>query len=148
MGHVAAPDLPWRGTGSAHPGVWMGMWRSRTRPWGLGLRLLALSAPSRDTWRRRTLPRAESGSNETSLLRIGVSTSWRSNPHRRPTRSQGTRPNSTSKHFFKSHTWNNATSKAEYTNTQQGLPIIGYTLVHLTRYARLLAEGFVLPKSS
>jgi len=32
---------------------------------------------------------------------------------------------------------NNATSKAEYTNTQQGLPVNGYTLVHLTRYARL-----------
>ena len=27
---------------------------------------------------------------------------------------------------------NNATSKAEYTNTQQGLPVNGYTLVHLT----------------
>ena len=25
---------------------------------------------------------------------------------------------------------NSATRKAEYTNTQQGLPIIGYTLVH------------------
>ena len=25
---------------------------------------------------------------------------------------------------------NKATSKAEYTNTQQGFPVIGYTLVH------------------
>ena len=32
---------------------------------------------------------------------------------------------------------NKATSKAEYTNTQQGLPIDGYNLVHLTRHARL-----------
>jgi hypothetical protein len=28
-------------------------------------------------------------------------------------------------------------AKAEYSNTQQGLPICGYTLVHLTRHARL-----------
>ena len=27
---------------------------------------------------------------------------------------------------------NDATSKAEYTNTQQGLSVNGYTLVHLT----------------
>jgi len=32
---------------------------------------------------------------------------------------------------------NKATSKAEYTNTQQDLPVNGYNLVHLTRYARL-----------
>ena len=32
---------------------------------------------------------------------------------------------------------NKATSKAEYTNTQQGLPVNGYNLVHLTRHARL-----------
>ena len=32
---------------------------------------------------------------------------------------------------------NNATSKAEYSNIQQGLPVNGYTLVHLTRHARL-----------
>ena len=32
---------------------------------------------------------------------------------------------------------NKATSKAEYTNTQQDLPINGYNLVHLTRHARL-----------
>ena len=30
-----------------------------------------------------------------------------------------------------------ATSKAEYTNTRQGLPVNGYNLVHLTRHARL-----------
>jgi hypothetical protein len=32
---------------------------------------------------------------------------------------------------------NKATSKAEYTNTQQDLPVNGYNLVHLTRHARL-----------
>ena len=32
---------------------------------------------------------------------------------------------------------NKATSKVEYTNTQQDLPINGYNLVHLTRHARL-----------
>ena len=32
---------------------------------------------------------------------------------------------------------NNATSKAEYTNTQQGLPVNRYNIVHLTRHARL-----------
>ena len=32
---------------------------------------------------------------------------------------------------------NKATSKAEYTNTQQDLPVTGYNLVHLTRHARL-----------
>ena len=32
---------------------------------------------------------------------------------------------------------NKATSKAEYTNTQQDLTVNGYNLVHLTRYARL-----------
>ena len=31
---------------------------------------------------------------------------------------------------------NSATSKAEYTNTQQGLPVIGYSL--LTRHAKAL----------
>ena len=35
---------------------------------------------------------------------------------------------------------NKATSKAEYTNTQQGLPINGYNLVHLTRHARLFGR--------
>ena len=32
---------------------------------------------------------------------------------------------------------NKATGKAEYTNTQQGLPVNRYNLVHLTRHARL-----------
>jgi len=32
---------------------------------------------------------------------------------------------------------NKATSKAEYTNTQQDLTVNGYNLVHLTRHARL-----------
>ena len=41
---------------------------------------------------------------------------------------------------------NKATSKAEYTNTQQGLPVNGYNLVHLTRHARLLAGGVCLAK--
>ena len=42
---------------------------------------------------------------------------------------------------------NKATSKAEYTNTQQDLPVNGYNLVHLTRHARPFGlEGFVLPK--
>ena len=41
---------------------------------------------------------------------------------------------------------NKATSKAEYTNTQQGLPVNGYNLVHLTRHAWLLARGVWLPK--
>ena len=37
---------------------------------------------------------------------------------------------------------NKATSKAEYNNTQQDLPVNGYNLVHLTRHARLfLARG-------
>ena len=42
---------------------------------------------------------------------------------------------------------NKATSKAEYNNTQQGIPVNGYNLVHLTRHARPFGlEGFVLPK--
>ena len=32
---------------------------------------------------------------------------------------------------------NNVTSKVKYTNTQQGLPVNEYTLVHLTRHAWL-----------
>ena len=32
---------------------------------------------------------------------------------------------------------NKATSKAEYTNTQQDLAVNGYNLIHLTRHARL-----------
>ena len=32
---------------------------------------------------------------------------------------------------------NNATSNAEYPNTQQGLPVNGYNLVHLTKHAKL-----------
>ena len=32
---------------------------------------------------------------------------------------------------------NNVTSKVEYTNTQQGLPVNEYTLVHLIRHAWL-----------
>ena len=32
---------------------------------------------------------------------------------------------------------NKVTSKAEYTNTQQGLPVDGYNLVHFTRHTRL-----------
>jgi len=41
---------------------------------------------------------------------------------------------------------NKATSKAEYTNTQQGLPVNGYNLAHLTRHARLLAGGVCFAK--
>ena len=36
---------------------------------------------------------------------------------------------------------NKATSKAEYTNTQQGLPIIGYTLVRYLDMQGFLAGG-------
>ena len=43
---------------------------------------------------------------------------------------------------------NKATSKAEYTNTQQGLPITGYNLVRLTRHARLFGlRGLFCRKS-
>ena len=43
---------------------------------------------------------------------------------------------------------NNATSNAEYPNTQQGLPVNGYNLVHLTRQCKAFwLEGFVLPKN-
>ena len=38
---------------------------------------------------------------------------------------------------------NKATSKAEYTNTQQDLPVNGYNLVHLTRHARFFLAGGV-----
>ena len=44
---------------------------------------------------------------------------------------------------------NNTTSKAEYANTQQGLPVNGYNLVHLIRHAKLFwLEGFVCRKSN
>ena len=44
---------------------------------------------------------------------------------------------------------NKATSKAEYTNTQQDLPVNGYNLVHLTRHARLFARrGFFCQKAT
>ena len=36
---------------------------------------------------------------------------------------------------------NSATGKTEYTNTQQGLPVIGYTLVRLLDMQSFLAEG-------
>ena len=42
-----------------------------------------------------------------------------------------------------------ATSKAEYTNTQQDLPVNGYNLVHLTRHARFFGwRGLFFQKSN
>ena len=44
---------------------------------------------------------------------------------------------------------NKATSKAEYTNTQQDLPANGYNLIHLTRQARLFRwRGLFCRKSN
>ena len=44
---------------------------------------------------------------------------------------------------------NKATSKAEYTNTQQDLPVNEYNLVHLTRHAKLFGwRGLFCPKSN
>ena len=37
---------------------------------------------------------------------------------------------------------NKAISKAEYTNTQQGLPVNGYNLVHLNGHARPFGWSF------
>jgi hypothetical protein len=43
---------------------------------------------------------------------------------------------------------NNATSKAEYTNTQQGLPVLRIYLSPLTTHAGCEALGFLLWKST
>ena len=44
---------------------------------------------------------------------------------------------------------NKSTSKAEYTNTQQDLPVNRYNLVHLTRHARLFGwRGLFCQKSN
>jgi len=76
---------------------------------------------------------------ETSLSRSRVIVGRGRIPFHGPTKIQGqVKPAIISSNDSPEH---NATSKAEYTNTQQDLRVQWIYLVHLTRHARLFSSG-------